>query len=114
MQKITYRILADLIFILHVGVVIVIVIGWYYPALQNFNLIVTLIVLVSEIYFGYCPLTKWEFVLRKKLEPNLNYDSGFISYYVYKIFGLNIPSNKVKYPAIIILVFVLILNLLFR
>ena len=112
MKKLKYILLANSLFILHVTVVFVIVFGWHYPALRNLNLIVVSLTLLSEIILGYCILTKWEFVLRKKLEPNLNYDSGFMSYYFYKLLKIDISAKKIKYPAIVILVIVLILNFL--
>ena len=114
MEKLRYHLLANLIFLLHTVIVSIIVIGWYYPAFQTLNLFVTMLTLFIEISFGYCPLTKWEFSVRKKLEPNLNYDAGFITYYAYKIFDLDVPTERIKYPAIIVLIFVLILNLLVR
>ena len=94
--------------------VIIVLIGWYYPILQTTHLIITSLVLLAEIFLGYCPLTRWEFLLRKKVEPSINYDSSFLSYYAYKILKMDIPGRKIKYPAIVILVVVLALNILYK
>ena len=61
MKKAKYLLLSNLIFLVHVAVVFIIVFGWYYPALQTLNLIITALTLLAEIIFGYCPLTRWEF-----------------------------------------------------
>lgn len=92
----------------------IVLIGWYYPVFQTAHLITASLVLLAEIFLGYCPLTRWEFLLRKKVEPDLNYDSSFLSYYAYKILRMNIPGRKIKYPAVVFLIAVLALNIFYK
>lgn len=67
--------------------------------------IVTLVAtLISEVTLGYCFLSEWEFRLRKKARPDLEYDSTFLSYYFYRLSGINIPAVYIRYPAIAFLV----------
>lgn len=103
-KDLKYRLFANLIFGLHVATVSVILFGWYFPSLYRIYLITLIATLISEIAFGYCIFTKWEFDLRKKIEPALSYDYTFVSYYVYKLFHINIPGKYVRYPATIFLV----------
>lgn len=106
-----YKLFANLLLLLHVLVVIIVLVGWYYPSLQMIHLIIAFLVLIAEVFLGYCPLTRWEFLLRKKVEPNLNYDSSFLSYYAYKVLKVDIPGRVIRYPAILVLVLVLSFNL---
>ena len=76
-KKLRYHLFANLIFLLHIVVVFVILFGWHFPSLYLLYLICLSVTLLSEIALGYCILTKWEFALRKKLVPDLNYNWGF-------------------------------------
>jgi hypothetical protein len=66
---------------------------------------------LSEIIFGYCILTKWEFDLRRKLDQNKQFDTSCIFHYVRAIFGLppRAPVNKAeagffkKYSSLLVL-----------
>ena len=102
----TYKILflANLVFMVHIALVLVILFGWHFESIHTIYVLILIITLISELFLGYCLLTKLEFDLRKKLDPALNYDSSFISYYGYRLLGLNIPGKYIRYPAIIFLV----------
>lgn len=102
-NRIKYRILANIVFLFHLLVVFIILFGWYFHFLNFIYICVLLVTLFSEIFLGYCPLTKLEFDLRKKLIPSLNYDYSFLSYYAYKLTGINISGKYIHYPAIIFL-----------
>jgi hypothetical protein len=110
-MKFKYTIFANLIFIFHVFVVLTILFDWLYPQYRFIYLSTLILTLISEAILGCCILTKWEFDLRKKLEPSLDYDYGFVTYYGYKFFNINIPRKYVKYPAIVFLVVSIIINL---
>ena len=103
LSKIQSRILADILFVSHLVWVTIILFGWWFTSIEYVYLGVLISTLVSELVLGYCILTKWEFDLRKKLEPNLNYNHSFISYYGYKYFRVNPPDRLVKYLAILFL-----------
>lgn len=110
-MKAKYYLLANLIFVLHTVVVFVVIFGWHFKSLHWVYLIVLSLTLISEIIFGCCIFTKWEFDLRKKIEPTLNYDYTFVSYYAYKLLHINIPGRYIRYPAIIFLIVSILLVL---
>ncbi len=95
--------LANILVFLHTILVIIILFGWAFPSFNLIYISALVLTLLSELILGYCPLTKWEFNLRKKQDPKLNYDYAFLSYYSYKIFGHRIPNNFIKYSALIFL-----------
>lgn len=91
--------LANSIFFLHVLIVMLIIFGWLLPIPFYWVYIVCLIsIFLLDITVRYCPLTKWEFYVRKKLNQNLDYNYSFISYYGYV--ALNLlgykPSKKLN------------------
>jgi hypothetical protein len=106
--------LANLILVVHLALVLVILFGWYFPSIYWLYIGSLAATLLSEAVLGYCILTKWEFDVRKKLEPNLDYDYAFLSYYFYKYIGINIPRRYIKYPAIVFLVVSLVVALVAR
>ena len=85
MMKIFYRIIADIIWILHLFVVIVVLFGWLVPSIWYLYISVLVLTLLSEIFWSYCLLSKWEFNLRKKIIPSLDYEYVYASYYMYKL-----------------------------
>ena len=111
-QQIKYRLLADLVFLLHLGIVFIILFGWYFSSLYWIYLATLGITLVSEIALGYCFLSKWEFDLRKKIAPDVSYDPTFLSYYFYQLTDVNVPAIYIRYSAIIFLVTSLFLALI--
>ena len=84
---------ADLIFLIHCLIVFVIVFGWAFAKLNFIYPLVLVATLVLETIFGYCILTEFEFRLRKKIEPSLEYDHSFVTYYMHKIYDFKIPRR---------------------
>ena len=111
MNKKLYWLLADFIFVIHIAVVYIILFGWYHERYHTVYLFTLITTLLSEVILGYCILTKWEFDLRKKVKPELAYDSNFMSYYVHKFFKLNLPKQYIKYPALVFLIVSILLTL---
>ena len=95
---------ANLIFILHLAVVFIVLFGWAFPSISIIYLMMLIATLASEAFLGYCFLTKWDFDLRKKLEPNLNYDYSFLNYYGYKLIGDKFPGGVVRPAALVFLI----------
>ena len=87
-QKFTYITLARLVFALHFALVLVVSVGWLIPGLFYVYLFAFIATLYSELFLGYCPLTRLEFSLRKKVNPNLVFDKSCIVHYVRALFGL--------------------------
>ncbi len=86
--RVMYIILADIIFGVHLLLVLVVTFGWLTESL--FFLFVALIIatILSELILRSCILSVWEFSLRKKVYPGRIYDSSCIMHYGRKLFGL--------------------------
>ncbi|MFA6397771.1 MAG: DUF2784 family protein [Candidatus Paceibacterota bacterium] len=84
---------ADTIFVAHCFVGIFIAVGWMFPKIKIFYLIFMALLLSSWIFLNYCPLSKWEFALRKKYDETVDIDTEIIQHYAYKFFKLKIPSK---------------------
>jgi len=102
------KIFANLILAVHLILVLIILFGWHFPKIKYVYLATLIVTLLSELLFGYCLLTKWEFDFRKKSEPTLDYDYAFLSYYAHKV-GIKISYRLIKYAALLFLVISLII-----
>ena len=69
--------------------------------------------LFSELLFGYCVVSKWEFELRKKLNPNIHYDYSWSTFYTYKLTNKRISDEFLNRAAIVFLVSSILINLHF-
>jgi hypothetical protein len=84
-NKIIYRIIADFIWFIHLMIVIIVVFGGFFPKIFYVYVGILIVTLLSEIIWKYCILSKWEFDLRKKINPKINYEYEYASYYTYKL-----------------------------
>jgi hypothetical protein len=84
-MKIVYRLLADSIWALHLLVVLTVLFGWLFPEWWHWYVSVLVAVLVSNVLWNYCLLSKWEFNLRKMIDPKVQYDHTYTSYYTYNL-----------------------------
>ena len=82
----------------------------------SFYMSILVSTLVSEALLGYCFLSRWEFALRKKLNPRTDYDYAFSSYYTNKLTHqrLNISTEFIKKSGLIFLAASLLINVYFR
>ncbi len=83
-----YRLTADFVFLVHFALVVIVALGWLFPALFYIHLILIILTVFSEIFLGYCLLTRMEFGLRKKIDPTLSFDRSCIVHYLRKWRGL--------------------------
>lgn len=113
-MKLLYRIGADAIFIAHLVLVLVAVFGFLVPSIWYFYMGVLVATLVSDLAYGYCILSKWEFDLRKKLDPSINYNFTWTTYYTYKITNYRISDTFYKKAAVTALALCVVLNLYFK
>lgn len=56
----------------------------------------------------------WEFSLRKKIYPHLDYDYSYTSYYTYKLTHRRLSSHFISRAAIVFLVASIALNFFFQ
>lgn len=79
------KLTANIVFVSHCIIVLIIGFGWIIPAMWLVYATVLIGTLASWIVFGFCILSKWEFELRKSIDPSINYDFSFSSFYTYKL-----------------------------
>lgn len=95
-----YRLGADAIWILHLLVVVIALFGWTIPGIWLLYILVLASTLVSELVLSYCILSKWEFDLRKKVDPALKYDFSYTSYYTYRLTQGRLSPSFLRYVGI--------------
>lgn len=112
-MKPLYRILADILVIVHTTFFFFVLFGWLFPSLWYVYMTALVLTLLSDIIFGYCIISKWEFALRKKVNPNTDYDYSWATYYTYKLTNHKMSNTFYNRAAIIFLVLSLGINLFF-
>ncbi len=108
------RIAADTVFLIHAGVVVIVMFGWLVPSFWYFYMLVLLATLCSEIFFSYCILSQWEFALRKKIDPLLDYEYEFASYYTYRITQGRLSGSFLRSAGTLFAALSLVINVSFR
>lgn len=79
------RVLAELLLAAHVCLVLFVLFGWLYPNVWILYTAALVTTLLSDVLFGYCVLSKWEFDLRKRHDPTIDYNYTWASYYTHKL-----------------------------
>ncbi|MBI5470388.1 hypothetical protein HY968_03690 [Candidatus Kaiserbacteria bacterium] len=92
----------------------IVLFGWLFQSLWYVYIAVLLGTLFSELFFSYCLLSKWEFVLRKKIDPFLDYEYEFASYYTYRITRGHLSGPFLHTAGTIFVSLSLVINLSFR
>ncbi len=108
------RTAADCIFAFHCAVVLIIGFGWLVPQIWPLYMSTLVITLISELALGYCFLSKWEFDLRKQLDPSVDYDYGFSSFYTYRLTRHRLSKRFIQYAGTSFLLGSLLINLYMR
>jgi hypothetical protein len=96
-RQVFYRLLADIVFVFHLGVVFMISFGWVYASLFYVYGAILFVTLYSWIFVGHCFLTDLEFSLRLKGGSTITQSSGFLSYYGQLVFKDKAPRDIVIY-----------------
>lgn len=86
---------ADMFFVLHFIFGLFIIFGWLFYKIKTIYLAAMLSWILSWIFLGYCPFTKWEFTLRSKYDNKIDPNAEAIKYYLDKFFNLDVPSEKI-------------------
>lgn len=113
-MKFVYRVSADTIWLFHLLVLLVALFGWLIPGIWPVYLLVLVGILLSELALSYCFLSKWEFDLRKKLCPHLDYDYSYTSYYTYKLTHQRISTRFIARTGMLFTSLSIILTLFFK
>ncbi len=109
-----YRIAADTIFVLHAAIFLFNVFGWAIATLWWPYMTVLVLTLLYDTIFDYCVLSKWEFDLRKKINPSLRYDYNWATYYTYRLTNRHISNPFFKKISILFLTVSIGINLYFK
>jgi len=105
---------ANAIFALHAAVVAIIGFGWLAPRIWPLYMVTLLVTLISEVALGYCFLSKWEFDLRKHIDPTLDYDYSFSSFYTYKLTHQHLSQRIIKYAGLVFLIGSIAISIYFK
>mgnify|MGYP003393667734 FL=1 len=81
-QRFFCLLFADLIFLVHLALVLLVAVGWLVPGLYPVFATTLAVVLLADIFVGNCPLTSLEFNLRRKLNPGKIYGNSCITHYL--------------------------------
>ena len=109
-----YIYLANFIFFIHALLFVYALFGWLVPVSIWIYIGVLFVALVLDLYFGYCFLSKWEFDLRKKVDPETNYVYNFSSYYADKWLRNYISPSFVDRLAHVYLLCMLAITIFFE
>ncbi len=104
MEKFTKRVAAELLFAFHCALFVIVVFGWLMPQIHFIYMAVLTATLLSYFAFEYCILSKWEFSLRKSVDPHVDYDHTFASYYTRKLFNGHLSNNFYNKAATIFII----------
>lgn len=97
-RRLGYRLAAEFVFIVHLILVCIVAVGWLVPQFFYLHLTLLLATLFSEIFWGFCLLTRLEYTLRHKLDPTLIFDKSCMVHYIRKWRGLP-PRPAVTQPV---------------
>ena len=117
-----YRILADIIVVIHFVWILFMLIGfiltlcgffwksffdrWLFRTLHLFGIAyVSLLAIMGK----YCPLTLWENILRAKYAPALTYPGSFMIHYAEKLVYPDINPLIIRIPTTFIAVFTVVI-----
>lgn len=97
-----YKVLANIMSVLHIPIVIAVIFGHYLEGVGSilyFLLLVT--ILLSWVILGYCPVTKWEYDLRKKYMNVPKYHFEYLHYLGTKILKIDISVRRIRVYSIV-------------
>lgn len=107
-----YRFIANTLFVLHFIIGGFLVFGWFFPEIKYFYLAVLISWPACWIFLGYCPITKWEFMFRKKYNPQIDTNEEFIRHYVQVFFQKDLPSRTIFTVGLVVFALLLALCLM--
>lgn len=87
--------IANTLFVIHCLIGVFILSGWYFPEIRFVYRSFLVIWLLCWVILGYCPVTRWEFLLRRRYDNTLDPNAEAIQYYWYTFFGKKVPSKSI-------------------
>lgn len=104
---------ANMLFVVHFMFGLFIIFGWLFYQIKPVYLVAMLGWILSWIFLGYCPFTKWEFTLRSKYNSKIDPNAEAIKYYLDKFFNLDVPSEKIFIGGLTVFCILIILTFIF-
>ncbi len=106
-KKLRYKIIADLLLLLHLVWVVILVGGTVFMFYQrwyvSYHLIIVSGTLLFNLALGGCPFTWWEEKYRKAWDPDAYYHhNSFAATYLRKAFKINITPRQVNWLLILV------------
>jgi len=95
MRKLTFSFLANFIFLIHLSLGVFLLVGWYFNELKILYIAYIFLWLAVPYIFGYCPLARWEFLFRNKINEQVDIEKNFIRFYLKKFFDLDVAEKKI-------------------
>lgn len=96
--------MAELLFVLHTVLMIIIVIGWLFPEPYYYLYVAILAATFgTQLIFRYCLLTEWEFYFRRLLDPSIGPSPYFLTYYSRKTFPSWVTDRLVDRLSLVFL-----------
>lgn len=111
-QRIFYRSMADLTFVVHVLAGAVLVFFWEFKTTYIIYVVVLTASLLDNALLDFCFLAKWECYFRKKLDPNLDFKT-FFGYYLKTFFGFKFTPKQVHRAVLTSLWCMFIINIVY-
>ncbi len=102
------------IFLLHCVVFAIILFGWLWPEIWPLYIAIITYTLFQNWILGYCVLSRWEFALRRMINPKVRYKYNFTTYYTYKLTHRRISTRFVQVAGTVFLASSLTINLYFK
>jgi hypothetical protein len=117
-----YRVLADTLMVLHFGFVLFMLLGFvltvrglWRPRFFD-RWIFRTVHLAGILYVGslaarqaLCPLTIWEYQLRRQADPTADFPGSFIIHWVERLLYPDVPLIALIIPTLIIAIFTLVM-----
>jgi hypothetical protein len=102
----TYKILADIVVLLHFLWIVFLIFGGFAGArnkvVRAIHCLGLVFALVIQFFDWYCPLTHLEVWLRARHDPLIGYSGSFIIYYVEKIVYLDISRYLIMVLTVVV------------
>jgi hypothetical protein len=98
------------IFVLHCVVVVIIVFGWLWPHIWPLYIAIITYTLFQNWILGYCILSRWEYALRRMINPKIRYKYNFTTYYTYKLTHKRISTRFVQVAGTVFLATSLVMS----
>ena len=108
------RIFAEIIFVLHVALFFLVLFGWALPGMWYFYMTLVALTLISDLVLGYCLLSKWEFDLRRQVNPEIKYDYSWSVYYLHRFLRKHFPEDFWRRASTVFLLASFTINLYFH